>query len=249
MPSVWIYNFHSHENKENSLNEKVCPNFWSVLYMTWFIRSSINGGHQPRVQSGRLSRKWSSETIVASLPNGKRVTFRISRIPLNQEWSRFLRTLLRMRLSPSSGTISRQQYVPLCVVIGCYRCDVQDGWWGTMAAKMLATPTPTVYDQQIVTPDSEIEIKLPVHDNWRSRTTRRDLKKQAQFRARWGHILLFYTVRPFSSSPERVNLTETRRLSGSVYVVMWTWLKWQWKSHFLSFISILYTVHWCHIGL
>ena len=27
-----IYNVNSHEKKGNSLNEKVCPNFWSVLY-------------------------------------------------------------------------------------------------------------------------------------------------------------------------------------------------------------------------
>ena len=33
MPSVRIYNVNSHENKENALNEKVCPNFWPVLYM------------------------------------------------------------------------------------------------------------------------------------------------------------------------------------------------------------------------
>ena len=31
-----IYNFHSHENKENSLNEKCGPNFWSVLYIYFF---------------------------------------------------------------------------------------------------------------------------------------------------------------------------------------------------------------------
>uniref|UniRef100_A0A672YUR6 Leucine rich repeat containing 69 n=1 Tax=Sphaeramia orbicularis TaxID=375764 RepID=A0A672YUR6_9TELE len=30
MPSVRIYNENSHENKENAMNEKVCPNFWPL---------------------------------------------------------------------------------------------------------------------------------------------------------------------------------------------------------------------------
>ena len=33
MPSVRIYNVNSHENKEKTLNEKVCPNFWLVVYV------------------------------------------------------------------------------------------------------------------------------------------------------------------------------------------------------------------------
>jgi len=37
MPSVRIYNVNSHENKENALNEKVCPNFWPVLYMCIYV--------------------------------------------------------------------------------------------------------------------------------------------------------------------------------------------------------------------
>ena len=33
MPSVRIYNVNSHENKEETLNERVCPNFWLVMYV------------------------------------------------------------------------------------------------------------------------------------------------------------------------------------------------------------------------
>ena len=33
MPSIRIHNVNCHENKENTLNEKVSPNFWSVLYL------------------------------------------------------------------------------------------------------------------------------------------------------------------------------------------------------------------------
>ena len=33
MPLVRIYNVNSHENKEKTLNEKVCPNFWLVVYL------------------------------------------------------------------------------------------------------------------------------------------------------------------------------------------------------------------------
>ena len=29
---IYLY-IYSHENKENALNEKVCPNFWPVLYI------------------------------------------------------------------------------------------------------------------------------------------------------------------------------------------------------------------------
>ena len=39
MPSVRIYNVHSHENKEMPLSEKVCPNFWLVVYVSWNIFS------------------------------------------------------------------------------------------------------------------------------------------------------------------------------------------------------------------
>ena len=37
MPSVRIYNVNSHGIKGNALNEKVCPNFWPVLYIYIFI--------------------------------------------------------------------------------------------------------------------------------------------------------------------------------------------------------------------
>ena len=33
MPSVKIYNIDGNENKEKPLNEKVCPNFWLVVYI------------------------------------------------------------------------------------------------------------------------------------------------------------------------------------------------------------------------
>ena len=33
IPSVRIHNVNGDENKENTLNEKVCPNFWPVLYV------------------------------------------------------------------------------------------------------------------------------------------------------------------------------------------------------------------------
>ena len=32
MPSVRMYNVNSHENKEKPLHEKVCQNFWLVVY-------------------------------------------------------------------------------------------------------------------------------------------------------------------------------------------------------------------------
>ena len=32
MLSVRIYNVNSHENKEKTLNEKMCPKFWLVVY-------------------------------------------------------------------------------------------------------------------------------------------------------------------------------------------------------------------------
>ena len=43
LPSVRIYNVNSHENKkETQLNEKVCPNFWPVLYITHKIAKSTD---------------------------------------------------------------------------------------------------------------------------------------------------------------------------------------------------------------
>ena len=49
MPSVRIYNVNSRENKEKPLNEKMCPNFWLVVYILgcktnsrrWFWQSEI----------------------------------------------------------------------------------------------------------------------------------------------------------------------------------------------------------------
>ena len=35
MLSVRIYNVNSHENEEKKLNEKVCPNFWLVVYVKY----------------------------------------------------------------------------------------------------------------------------------------------------------------------------------------------------------------------
>jgi len=45
MPSVRIYNVNSHENKENALNEKVCPNFWPVLYVYMYLPTSTSGAY------------------------------------------------------------------------------------------------------------------------------------------------------------------------------------------------------------
>ena len=50
-PHVFIHSFdafsenlqcNSHENKENALNEKVCPNFWPVLYLQYIVQRYEN---------------------------------------------------------------------------------------------------------------------------------------------------------------------------------------------------------------
>ena len=42
--SVRIYNVISDENKENTLNEKVCPNFWPVLYIVTSAKEVMFSG-------------------------------------------------------------------------------------------------------------------------------------------------------------------------------------------------------------
>lgn len=35
----------SHENKENELNEKVCPNIWPVVYLPLLLKTMPNDIH------------------------------------------------------------------------------------------------------------------------------------------------------------------------------------------------------------
>ena len=39
--SVRIYYVNSHENKEKPLNEKVCPNFWLVVYVDAYWKNMV----------------------------------------------------------------------------------------------------------------------------------------------------------------------------------------------------------------
>ena len=53
MPSVRIYNVNSHENKENTLNEKVCPNFTCIYiqYITSILAMTKTITYLPLVAS------------------------------------------------------------------------------------------------------------------------------------------------------------------------------------------------------